>query len=724
MCEVRIKKNKVVKEPWLNKYYQKKYNKIRKSVIKIYKISKKTLGELPYFTPHGRKHCQEIVNILHKLIPKEHFSKLSMKERFYLLTSAWLHDLGMLPLVYKEIYNDENPNDHLNDIRKNHHKISEKYIVNNWAKLQISEDDKELLGKLCRFHRRSENINECDKEFIVKNDKIRLRLLGAYLRLADSLDITSSRTFSEAYAICLAYDIPEESKLHWIKSKLVNGIDINLEEHKITIYFKEPILDETEPVIDNKQASEKLADIIKLVTDDLKEELASIINILTRYGITYFLDIEPKKTKVFVDRQILNDLRELVLNFDIMNNPSATKLLEIILVTISNILGYYFQKSNDTYQSVRLEGVNQRQTKFYKEKVNDFIKSVNENILKSRPCHIGLVNIIHDCSEIFSVNYDEPSINIVDKLNHLYNKHQNSRNSIRSNAKNYFDEKLKSIDIERINILLYGFSELVTKAILGLRDSLINMNYKGNTNDIYSSKLEKKSSDLIHFYICDGQPKTQTGYNDHLIYHDGSQLALYLKRRGFSNITIIPDLISNNLIEMDAIDYIFLGANGIKEGFFKHSAGHQAIIELARMHRENKKEEYIKSKSKDKPEIILVSSSEKVVRTDCTYNYDKKSLKPDVFSNDIKFGEIPKMDAYRYHLWMPRDNQLLATLYEENILFANPREDDIKIEKIDTIISDKKADSIKGVNTEDIISEFFHDESNNKTIENENMDKT
>ncbi len=49
---------------------------------------------LPFYTPHGKEHSEEVENLIHRLIPKERYLKLKEMERFYLLSSAWLHDVG------------------------------------------------------------------------------------------------------------------------------------------------------------------------------------------------------------------------------------------------------------------------------------------------------------------------------------------------------------------------------------------------------------------------------------------------------------------------------------------------------------------------------------------------------------------------------------------------------------------------------------------------------
>jgi HD superfamily phosphohydrolase YqeK len=60
----------------------------------VEKPKRKTVAFLYHPRPD---HCRAVENLIFKLIP--HFEKLKEEERFCLLASAWLHDIGMLPSV-------------------------------------------------------------------------------------------------------------------------------------------------------------------------------------------------------------------------------------------------------------------------------------------------------------------------------------------------------------------------------------------------------------------------------------------------------------------------------------------------------------------------------------------------------------------------------------------------------------------------------------------------
>ena len=672
---------KVVWENWLDDFYGNELRKIREAVRRIYDENKKKHADLPFFTPHGPEHCQNVEDLIHKILSGNVYKKFTIKERYYLLASAWLHDLGMLPLVYESVYK-KSYKPHLNEVREKHHVTSEKYIIEQWSDLCVDENDKEIIGKLCRYHRRSEPFSESDEVFLVDKESFRLMLLASYLRLADSLDISASRAPSEPYAICLAYDIPEDSKLHWIKSRLISGINLDTKNHTITIQFKCPYPDGIGERLDLADVNDKIDSIIKLVIDDLKEELSSVINVIIKFGGAYFLDIKAKKSYVSFNDQMLSDLRGLVLNYDIMMAPSASRLLEIILSTTANILLHGLSQGEKPTLfdgGISLKEGDGDHVGELKKKANEFLTSMKNNVLHNRPCHFGLKNLVIKCEKI--LHKEDSLLKIIKSINKLFQDHHTAREYIRIEASDYFSSSCSNLsDDKEVNILLYGYSELTTKAICGLRDSFIKKKYDCiKSEDIYNSNLETQQSERIKIFICEGQPKTQTNYNDRLIYHDGSQYAFHLKRRGFNNIVLIPDIIAGTLLDKIKFQFVILGANGVSPQYFTHSAGHLAIVNLA---------SDCKSWNKN-IKIVLVTSSEK-------YNSDDETLNNHSNSNDQSgnnedddiFCAIDELPKNRDHIWFTSDSGLLSKLRKDKISLLNPREDRVQINKVDAIITD------------------------------------
>lgn len=705
-------------ESWLGdkgSKHSKDLDKIRDAVAKKYDDPQDIA--LPFYTPHGKDHCQKVEDLMHRLIPKEKYTDLEEIERFYLLASAWLHDIGMLRSVSKEAWGEElEPS----EIRKRHHITAQKHIINKYPAYGVEEIHKSFIAKLCRFHRKQEDINECEEELLVGNKKYRLRLLAAYLRLADALQIDTSRTPASAYAICLAYDIPSEAKLHWIKSKLVAGVNIDAEKHLITVQFQIPNADQLkENNVDPVWVRYKIDSIIKHVMDDLRDELSSVMYILTRAGITYYLDMEKTEAENYIDKQTLNDLLGLVMNYDILVAPSASKLLEMILITIANISGYHVKKDESP-----LKFSDETDKNKITKDINEFLNKLGINVLAKRSCHLGLKSLIKKCKKISNDYLPNNLGGFIDQINVLFQNHHNCRREIRNQAEFFFGNLIAdsnlSVDISddesepNINILLFGYSELVIKALCGFRDYLIHKHINPNVKpqSLYNSDLEETISNRFRIFICEGQAKTQTAPRDRLLYHDGYSFAVALSKRNFRNIIIVPDIVVGNIIENNNINLVMVGANGFTKKCFKHSAGHGTVINLIK--------EYINrnqpTESTVFPILTLVVSTDKWSGSD---DPEEKSNK----SRNNKNNDKINIEGYcfwkglgntkiRENIWMTRDKNIYDEIQKDcgKIMFYNPREDVVPIEYLDYIISDVGYFPINSANKDNLknnINAFF-----------------
>jgi len=703
---------------WLADPYSQKLIKIRAKVSELFKEheDKKTL---PFYTPHGVDHSRAVEDLIHKLIPDERYKELTEKERFLLLASAWLHDIGMLPAVAEEFRPAlcGKPQ----EIRNYHHELSERYIVEHYARVGVDEFDKDVLGKLCRFHRKREDINACDEKLSVQKEPVRLRLLASYLRLADALDISVSRTPAGPYSMCLTYGIPIESKIHWIKSRIIHDIEINYKTNKILIAFREPRFDT--PRLDEgtiKFLMEKLRSIITMVLEDLRGELFSVANVLIKGGVTFFLEIDYVLYDCAVDTQMQIDIREMVLNYDIMIAPNASKLLEMILISVANILGYSLYRNNKGETEVNDFKASENTT----SRLNEFLNYLMEDLLKTRSCHLGLLKLVETLQKMIGKKHEINRVALMSEIEKLFTAHHDYRRKIRASSRKYFAREILNTFEEKheINVLLYGYSEMVATVLCGFRDALIeHIHHDKENKTIRGSEREYNISKMINIFICEGQPKTQSSYGDHIIYHDGTQYSLYLRRRNFCNIALIPDIVAGNLIENLPIDLVIVGANGLDGKYFRHSAGHSSIINLAR--------EYRLRKGMNQPSILLVCSSEKYFEKDTLSKSPMEGHKISVSSIFEKNRITPYcVDGYTYlkndivnireSVWLLKDKEIMKTLCQNqitsydrgqvhNIFLYNPREDVMPITQVDYIICENGYHRITGENHEKIIQTLF-----------------
>jgi len=83
------------RKKWLPERLLTRLEKIEQHVRELHE-NKKAFKQLSYYTPHGSGHYEAVEGIIYKLIPEHKHIELSESERFFLLASAWLHDIGMI----------------------------------------------------------------------------------------------------------------------------------------------------------------------------------------------------------------------------------------------------------------------------------------------------------------------------------------------------------------------------------------------------------------------------------------------------------------------------------------------------------------------------------------------------------------------------------------------------------------------------------------------------
>lgn len=652
-----------------------RFNKIKESVEKLHNDYEKG-SQLKWFTPHGVPHYQSVESRLKQLLPNGCFQELLVSERFFLLSSAWVHDIGMIKGIFP---NDSDlPDD---QIREDHHIRSEKFIVERYNFVNIEQTEAEVFGLLARLHRRRTLISKCPEYIdLLGHDKIRVRLLAAYLRLADALHVDQSRVPANQYAITLAYNIPINSKLHWLRSMFVVGLSVDIKNREIVVQLKYPNDIEKwgikETVIENT-----LSSIYEVIVQDLLDELATVKEVLFYGDISYFLTVRSERIAVAFDQQLIRDIKTILNYYFLMDNPSSSALCRLVLESIQGFIEAHSRGTKLNKDSSAIA-------------ISDFLNEIEENILFSRKCHVGLRKLVNEIGE-----FVKP-----EKIDNLYKwiiDHQQElkvkRNSVREKAEAFFGEEcIKESSSKHYDILLYGYSELVVKSLCGFRDVIV----KKLLNDYVSKQrgipifhkvdFELEAGKYFRIFVCEGQPKNKTAWGGRIIYHDGYSYALSLAQRKFPNICIIADAIAGTLMapkntnpSFPCIDFIMVGANGFNDIEFKHSAGHRTIAATKFAFAEKS------------PKLVLSTITDKYDDKDENHIYDCGT---DSCTDHVN---VTVVDGWPFHLpfvsepirkniYVSQDPKVKDTLetQDSSISFYNPREDNVPIDWVDVVITE------------------------------------
>jgi hypothetical protein len=363
------------------------------------------------------------------------------------------------------------------------------------------------------------------------------------------------------------------------------------------------------------------------------------------------------------------------MNYDVLVWPSASRLLEMILINLAELAGYQLRDGQPPVALPATDDGNVR------ERVDRLLRVLAEDLRSARAFHLGIRSLIEQCRAVLAREpfSTQALLALVDARYQQQRKH---RKSIRDHA----DSSRQVLPLPpegTCNILLYGYSELVIKALCGLRDRLIRQ--AGLVpKTLYGSQAELEFSRRFRFFICEGQPKTHTAVQDRLMYHDGVAYALALRQRNFTNLVLIPDIVLSSVTAHHHIDYLLVGANGFADDAFHHSAGHGSVIHLLRgMARDGLIE--------PNPRIVLVVSSDKY--------WPQGRGGPDQAAR-VAMDACREVDGYAFWtganeltrdtVWLNRDPRVRADLHTEraHIQLFNPREDAIPIALVDSVICD------------------------------------
>ena len=229
---------------------------------------------LSHYTDHTVAHSDRIKEVLVKLMPGNKV-QLNKYEKFILLASVYLHDIGMqLPpsLEKKRKYSKAEEN----KIREEHNNTSAVLIeksVKPRPLLSLGLEScslcAEFIAQVCRYHRALPLADLEDDTFL--GETIRIPLLVGLLRLGDELDADNRRVCMSVLKII---DIPPESKYHWWAHHYVRSVKIV--DRQITLSFLFPSEYEGTPLVEALRNK---------VVDSVKSQCSEVAGIFTNYGI-------------------------------------------------------------------------------------------------------------------------------------------------------------------------------------------------------------------------------------------------------------------------------------------------------------------------------------------------------------------------------------------------------------------------------------------------------
>jgi hypothetical protein len=250
----------LIKTPALNKKLEEIKSYVNKNLLRFWQI------HAPHFVDHGETHCENIESLLYRILPSDIRGKMSECEVFLLLCGVWLHDIGML---------SKQPDESADEVRETHHKRSRELIRKELPEIDLTEDERFIVGEIAFFHRKTEDINFAKEIFETQNgsivSKVRVRFLCALVRLADGCEIAHSRSSRKLLKIA---SVDEEAKFHHEAHLHVSAIDFDHVSQEITVYVR----------VRNQEDALILSNFLK---GNIEKELFSVKDVLGQNGIEF-----------------------------------------------------------------------------------------------------------------------------------------------------------------------------------------------------------------------------------------------------------------------------------------------------------------------------------------------------------------------------------------------------------------------------------------------------
>jgi len=552
-----------------------------------------TTETYPY-TPHDVTHCKKVEELLIELIPADRMKDLlSEEERFLLIASAWLHDIGMNPDLYRDkkdsnVRNKEKLAKWNKSVRDTHAERSARYVEDKKGELNLTDDECDIIKKMCLLHRQK-TYKELEQQ-PWEISTIRVQLLIAYLRLADALHIP--RKDDREFKTFMALGLDPVSRLHWFKSRYVNQVIIHPDKFTIVIVLRKP-----DPAIYPEKWDEKLKPLKEMLTRIVYDELDPIKDILAKGGVSVYLSIELRsEIDATMSESNVQELKELLNNMELLDTtltPNAGSVIGTVLKQIELFIDIASPEISIEY-------------------LKDYDENILKDIVERRPCHVFLWKVKRMLEDKIkskeSAGKEKDTIlSIQETINCWKSKRHQAISELTKTA-------YHSILKDELPILVYGYSDTIVECI-----------------DYYLT--EKNNLDI---YICEGRTKTEYRYNNRLIYSDGLKYAERFKeverknndkvkrdileimrhkynmdetsldeelkncdgeiRKEFDEemerrekklkLYYVADSCVSNLFSREIAKKVLFGANGIgNSGMVSHTLGHLAIADMAKLNK-------------------------------------------------------------------------------------------------------------------------------------------
>lgn len=233
-----------------------------------------------YSSSYGITRHIVLENILYALIPNPLCMQFTLLERFIIIASAWLCDS-------RPISGASHDNIESSSCYRSYCLVG--YLHDGSPILDISDDYLSIIGVILRYQDKSLSISACPELMSIRDDIVRVRLLAAYLRFADTLYIEEGMISHQELKSKRIQYIASNISIQLLRNIFLNGFMADTHTHTITLFFRYPL---DEDIRSFREADldipTKIGAIYELLTYDLIKDTSNSRHILEENKIAYY----------------------------------------------------------------------------------------------------------------------------------------------------------------------------------------------------------------------------------------------------------------------------------------------------------------------------------------------------------------------------------------------------------------------------------------------------
>lgn len=470
---------------------------------------------------HGEEHCRSIQNKFGHLVTDDKLESLYEEEKFFLLAAPWILNLSWTCKFSKDFVTKQP------SYESSYQLLHEETIR---RLLGINNEEANIFQHMVYYYDLIRDLEKCPKEIPIKDISIRVRLLTAYLRLADAIHVDSSGGPTSLFYFLEHQDSPE--LFHWCKGRLKPMITTIPENKSVAIHFGNEL-----------KSLDPSKNVIRRIVDEIEFHVIAVKNTLVSEGITTYLSTELK----FYDKGPIADtdrkeLEKLLKEFSMSFPPNAGMLQKLYLESIETAVN----RRGASPESIEHEITE--------------LQNIAMNTYEFRPLHIGLARLIRSLDGKMKKFNNDPK-----KIEMIKEWADQNKKGMKNRLDTLFQKGAKKL-IKYNKFIVFGFSSTVIGVMAELQKKL-------------------RDQDSIEVYVCEAHNKSRFDSSGRIRYIDGANYSAALKKHlSKANVTLIPDITIASIFKLKSNQEwaVLFGANGItRDGKCGHTAGHLSIAIVA-----------------------------------------------------------------------------------------------------------------------------------------------